>query len=258
MLITLIAGIVTGYIVSIPPLGPIAFALITKGFNGRLREGFMIGSGAAIMDFIYAMAAFGGISLLISLLPDNAENFYNENYFTIEIFLTFSACVIVVIYGLKIMKSKVSMHKMKVEQSPKVHEAQVKAKAVKEKASEFAKQHHVPVAVVKPKANDGALILMGIMLTMSSITLPASWFAIVGYIKGYGIIDKSFWGGFFFSLGALAGTALWFYTLLKLITGNKHKINPNTINTLNIIAGYILIFLGIFLFIKAAITVFDI
>jgi threonine/homoserine/homoserine lactone efflux protein len=254
MLITLIAGILTGYIVSIPPLGPIAFAIISKGINGRVKDGLMIGIGAASMDFVYALAAFGGISLIISLLPDTVKYFYTEHYYTIEIILTFSACLIVVIYGIKIMRSKVSMQKMEEEQSQKLQEAQEKAKAVKEKASEFVKQHNVPV---KPKIN-GAMLLMGIMLTLSSITLPASWFAIIGYIKGYGIIDKSFWGGFSFSIGALIGTAFWFYTLLKLITGNKHKITPSTVSKLNIISGCILIFLGIFLFIKAFVTVFHI
>ncbi|RPI15244.1 MAG: hypothetical protein EHM58_14540 [Ignavibacteriae bacterium] len=252
MIITLIAGLLTGYIVSIPPLGPIAFAIISKGINGKLKDGLLIGIGAALMDFVYALAAFGGISLIISLLPDTARYFYNANYFSIEIILTFSACVIVVIYGIKIMKSKVTMRKMEAEQSEKLHTAEEKAKAVKEKAREIAKQHNVPV---KTKVN-GALILMGIMLTLSSITLPASWFAIIGYIKGYRIIDQSFWGGFSFSIGAMAGTAFWFYTLLKLITGNKHKITPNTVNKLNVISGYILIFLGIFLFVKAFLTVF--
>jgi threonine/homoserine/homoserine lactone efflux protein len=254
MLITLIAGFLTGYIVSIPPLGPIAFALITKGFRGKLLEGLMIGTGAAIMDFIYAMIAFVGISLFISLLPLTVEKFYITNLHTIQIVLTFAACVIVIIYGIKIMRSKSSMEKMEAAQSGKLHFAEEKAKDIKEKAKDFTKQHNVPL---KTKSNNGSLILMGILLTMSSITLPASWFAIVGYIKGFGTINSSFWGGFFFSLGAFAGTTLWFYTLLKLITSNKHRISPSTVNTLNIIAGYILIFLGAFLFIKAAYTLYS-
>jgi arginine exporter protein ArgO len=61
-----------------------------------------------------------------------------------------------------------------------------------------------------------------------------------------------------FSAGALAGTALWFWTLLKLITGNKHRINRATISTLNVIAGVILIVLGVFLFIKATGSVLNI
>jgi arginine exporter protein ArgO len=99
---------------------------------------------------------------------------------------------------------------------------------------------------------------MGIMLCISSITLPASWIAIVGYIKGLGIIQSTFWGGFLFSVGAFIGTVLWFFTLLKLITGNSHRINPLTIDKLNVGAGIVLILLGILLFVKATVEIFHI
>ncbi len=255
MLITFIVGIITGFVVSIPPLGPIAFALISKGFKNEFKGGMSIALGSAFMDFIYAMIAFGGISLFISLLPDSAARFYSRNADTIQIILIYSGCVIVVIYGIKIMRSKMTIEQLELEQGVKLQSAQVKAKAVKDRASGFAKQHHVPVV---NKTNHGGLFIMGVMLCLSSITLPASWIALVGYIKGYGIIDRSIWGGLLFSSGAFLGTALWFYTLLSLITGNKHRINPSTVNKLNISAGAILILLGIFLFFKATGAIFHV
>jgi hypothetical protein len=152
------------------------------------------------------------------------------------------------------MRSKITIEQLEEEQSGKLETAQVKAKAVKDRASEFVKQHHVPVY----KANHGGLFLMGVMLCLSSITLPASWIALVGYIKGFGIIDRSILGALSFSFGALVGTAAWFYSLLKLITGNKHRINHSTVNKLNISAGVILILLGIFLFFKATGAIFQV
>ncbi len=253
MLLTFIVGTITGFVVSIPPLGPIAFALISKGIKNEFREGMAIAMGSAFMDFIYAMIAFGGISLVISLLPSSFVEFYSKNFNTIQIILIYSGCVVVIIYGLKIMRSKITIEQLEEEQSGKLETAQVKAKAVKDRASEFVKQHHVPVY----KANHGGLFLMGVMLCLSSITLPASWIALVGYIKGFGIIDRSILGGLSFSFGALVGTAAWFYSLLKLITGNKHRINHSTVNKLNISAGVILILLGIFLFFKATGAIFN-
>jgi len=96
------------------------------------------------------------------------------------------------------------------------------------------------------------------MLCISSITLPASWVLLVGYVKGFGVIDQSFWGGLLFSVGAFLGTILWFWLLLKAITIFKHKINRHTIGKLNIIAGIILLILGVFLFAKATGTLFNI
>jgi len=255
MLITFIVGIITGFIVSIPPLGPIAFALISKGFKSEFKEGMSIAMGSAFMDFIYAMFAFGGISLFISLLPSSVREFYQLNFETIQVILIYTGCFVVIVYGLRIMRSKITIEQLEHKQSGKLESAQVKATAVKARASEFAKHHRVPVT---NKSNHGGLFLMGIMLCLSSITLPASWIALVGYIKGFGIIDNSLIGGFSFSFGALVGTALWFYTLLRLITGNRHRINQTTVNKLNVSAGVILLLLGVFLFFKATGRIFQI
>jgi len=255
MLITFIVGTITGFIVSIPPLGPIAFALISKGFKNEFKEGMSIAMGSAFMDFIYAMIAFGGISLFISLLPSSVEEFYRLNFDIIQVILIYTGCFVVIVYGIKVIRSKFTIEQLEEEQSEKLQTARVKAKAVKERASEFVKQHHVPVV---NKSNHGGLFIMGVMLCLSSITLPASWIALVGYIKGFRIIDSSLVGGLSFSFGALVGTALWFYTLLRLITGNKHRINHTTVNKLNISAGVILILLGAFLFFKATGAIFQI
>jgi hypothetical protein len=97
---------------------------------------------------------------------------------------------------------------------------------------------------------------MGVLLCLSSLTLPASWIALVGYLKGYNFLNASFLGGLLFSAGAFIGTFAWFYILLRLITGNKKRINQSTVNKLNVIAGIILLVLGIFLLIKAVVSVF--
>jgi|SRR4030095_7539854 len=248
MIITLIAGIITGFIVSVPPLGPIAFALISKGFRGEYKEGMAIAMGSAFMDMIYALVAFGGISLFISLLPMSAEELINRNTVTLQVLLIYAGCVVVIIYGIRTMRTKIDYDQFEAKESDVLNKA-------KGRAEVFVQKHKVPVA---SRSNYFGLFVMGIMLCISSITLPASWFALVGYIKGFGVIERSIWGGLVFSIGAFAGTTIWFWLLLKLISGNKHKIDKSTISRLNFIAGIILIVLGVFLFSKATGTVFKI
>ncbi len=257
MLITFIVGVITGYVVSVPPLGPISFALISKGFKQEVREGMSIALGAAFMDFVYALVAFGGITLIISLLPSTVGKFYGENIHIIQIILTYSGCFIVIIYGIRIMKTRISYEEMQSYQSEKITTAEQKAIKLDTRAGDFAKSHHVPVVNQVSKSNHFGLFTMGILLCLSSITLPASWIAFVGYIKGFGIINSAFWGGFLFSVGAFAGTTLWFYTLLKLIIVNRRRINHSTMSVLNISAGIILIALGVFLFFKATGSIFN-
>ena len=247
LLYSLIAGIVTGFIVSVPPLGPIAFALISKGFKGEVKDGMAIASGSAFMDMVYAIIAFGGISLFISFLPVSFEQLINGNINTIQIILTYAGCVVVIVYGIKIMRAKMDLEKFEAKESEHLSKARGRAK-------ELAAKSHVP----EGETNFFGQFLMGVMLCISSITLPASWVILVGYVKGFGVLDSSILGGFLFSVGAFSGTVLWFWLLLKLIAGNKHRINKNTIGKLNFYAGIVLIILGVFLFSKATGTVFDI
>ncbi len=252
IIINLIAGILTGFIVSIPPMGPIAFAIISKGFKNEIKEGRAIAFGAAFMDFLYCLLAFGGISLILSFFPSIAADFYSQNAYTIEIVLTFFGCAIVIIYGLKIMRSKITYNKLEEEESAKFNSALARASKLSEKAQNLAK--HLKVQEIN-KSNLFGLFFMGVLLCMSSLTLPASWIALVGYLKGYNFLNSSFPGGLLFSIGAFTGTLGWFYTLLLLITGNKKRINQATVNKLNIVAGVILLLLGVFLFVKAALSV---
>jgi hypothetical protein len=146
------------------------------------------------------------------------------------------------------MKMKIDYDQFEAKESDILNKARGRAEI-------FVQKHKVPVA---SGSSLFGLFIMGIMLCISSITLPASWFALVGYIKGFGVIERSIWGGLIFSAGAFAGTTIWFWLLLKLITGNKHKIDKSTISRLNFIAGIVLIVLGVFLFGKATGTVFNI
>jgi threonine/homoserine/homoserine lactone efflux protein len=252
MIINLIAGILTGYIVSMPPMGPISFAMISKGFKNEVKEGYAIAVGAAFMDFFFCLIAFTGLTLIFSFFPFAVSDFFAKNSDTIEIILTFACCAIAILYGIKIIRSKVTYNKLEAKESQKLNTALISASKMKEKASTLSKKFKMPEV---KKSNYVGLFFMGVLLCMSSITLPASWIALIGYLKGFNFLDYSFLGGLSFALGAFAGTFGWFYTLLKLITGNKKLINQATINILNIVTGSILLTLGVFLFVKAGISV---
>lgn len=260
MLIALIAGIITGFVVSVPPLGPIAFAMISKGFKGELKEGMAIAMGSAFMDTVYALIAFGGISLFISLLPTGIETLINNNTHTLQIILTYAGCVVVIIYGLKIMKNKIDISQIEKNDETVMQNAGARAGKIMSKTGQLVSKTEQLVHITHKKKEKSSslfgLFVMGIMLCISSITLPASWIALVGYVKSSGALDDSFLNGLIYAVGAFVGTVLWFWLLLKLITGNKHRINPGTLNKLNFIAGIILITLGAFLFVKATSTVF--
>ncbi len=236
-------------------MGPIAFAIISKGFKNKIKEGRAIAFGSAFMDFFYCLLAFSGITLILSIFPSAVADFYAKHTHLIIIVLTFAGCAFVMFYGLKIMKMRVAYNTLEAEKAAKLDSAFAKANKLREKAESAAK--HLKIPEIK-KSNLIGSFFMGVLLCISSLTLPAAWFAIIGYLKGYNFLNSSFLGGLLFSTGVFAGSVVWYYTLLKLITGNKKRINETTVNKLNIIAGAILLLLGVFLFIKAALSVFSI
>lgn len=252
MIVNLIAGILTGFIVSVPPMGPIAFAMISRGFRNQVSEGKGIALGAAFMDFVFCLVAFAGITLLVSYLPPAAEDFYTANIALIEMLLTFTGCVVVILYGIKIIRSKAELGKLETEDPAKLNPAYKRAGMMKQRAEGIAKK--IPQSLKLPETKKSKLFgmfFMGVLLCLSSVTVPASWIALVGYLKGYNFLNSSFLGGFLFSVGAFLGTYGWFYLLLRLITGNRKRINSKSIKKLNVIAGIILLIIGIFLFVKA-------
>lgn len=237
-----------------PPIGPTNFAIISEGFKNNIREGVAIGTGAGFTDFIYILAAYGGVSAIKSFIPVSVDEFFNVNEKYIKIVLTIIGCIIVIYYGFKIMKMKainggVDDNSITGDKLQEVVTEKVEPKLMKTE-KEIDKILHTK-ALEKRKTGDMGHFLSGVLLCLSSVTLPASWFAIVSYYKSYGLIDSSFFSGLGLAVGVLIGTITWFYTLVKFISRNSHKINPRMLNKINVGVGVILLLLGAFLMVKA-------
>lgn len=238
-----------GYALSMPPLGPTNFAVISKGFKRQIKEGIAIGAGAGFIDMFYILIAYGGISLISTFLPVTFKSFIYDNEKLFKTGITALGCIFVVFFGIRIMKSKVFEEDKEICEEINEIEQETTSKIL-------SKEEELKKIIKKtplPKSNSkgfSAYFFSGILLCMSSITIPAFWFAAVGYLKSYNLINTSFISGIFLAIGVMAGTILWFYTLIKLISNNIHKILPATLNKLNKYIGIFLILLGIFLFYK--------
>jgi threonine/homoserine/homoserine lactone efflux protein len=232
-----------------PPLGPTNFAILSKGFRKQVREGVAIGAGAGFADLIYILIAFGGVSLIRSIIPESFDLFVSDNELYFKAGITAIGCLIVFYYGLKIMRSKSFEEDKPISDEINEIEA-IAAQKLLHTEKEIGKL--IKKEPIKQKNGSGiySSFVAGILLCVSSITLPASWIAFVGYLKSYGLINNEFLSGLFLALGVMAGTTLWFYTIVKIVSRNSHKITPSTLNKLNIGVGLFLILLSLFLFYK--------
>ena len=69
-LLTIIHGLAVGILVS-APMGPIGMLCIQRTLNKGRLSGLYTGIGAALSDFIYALLAGLGMSIIIDFVEDN-------------------------------------------------------------------------------------------------------------------------------------------------------------------------------------------
>lgn len=259
MLIGFLVGLAIGFILSMPPLGPTYFAIIDRSLKKELKNAVAIGAGAGFMDMIYILIAYGGVTAIASLFPDSFYEYFLANEEKVKSILAFCGCIVIIVYGIKIMRTKSNVIAKKAE---KFDESKFKEKYVKVenvfKKTESGIDRILHTKLLEEKHSDliGSFVI-GIVMCLSSVTLPASWFAAVGYLKSYGIIDSNFLTGLLLSIGVLLGTTLWFYIMARVITRNTDKIKPNLLNKLNLTTGIFLIVLGVSFLIKLALSYFS-
>ncbi|HEY5534038.1 MAG TPA: LysE family transporter [Ignavibacteria bacterium] len=259
MVIGIISGIILGYLLSMPPMGPTNFAIIAKGFKNDIKAGISIGAGAGFTDLFYILIAFGGVSAIYAIFPETFKNFLIDKELYFKLGITVLGCFAVIFYGFKLMKTKILQDDEKnLMGNENIENIEVQADETLEKTENEIAKIIKKKPVIKNDSSITGSFLTGVLLCLSSVTLPASWVGVVSFLKSYGIIDSSFWSGFGLATGVFIGTTAWFYTLVKFISKNSHKIKPGTLNKINISVGIILFVLGLFLFISAIKFAFDI
>lgn len=251
MIIGLVVGLITGYLLSMPPLGPTNILVISQGLRNEIKYGVAVGAGAGFMDMIYIIISYGGYALIKGFIPDSVDTFFSENEMLFKIILTFVGCFVVGISGFKLMRTKVPDNKVGNISSNLINSrlGEVESK-LEQTNDDITRIIHTDLL----KKDENSLLggfLKGAFLCVSSVTIPASWFALTGYMKSYGIIDSRFITGFMYSVGVFAGTTFWFWTLVKVISMNTHRVSPKALSKINVVVGILLIFLSLFLLYKA-------
>jgi len=249
LIFSLLIGIALGFILSMPPVGPTNFAVISKAFKKQIKEGIAIGAGAGFIDMFYILIAYGGLSLLKTFIPTSVENFFIDNEIPFKIGITAVGCIVVLLFGIKIYRSKVFEEDKEISEEIKEIEQETTSKILS-KEEELKKIIKKATLSKSNSRNFYGYFISGIFLCMSSITIPAFWIATVGYLKSYGVINNNILTGVILAAGVMIGTTLWFYTLIKIISNNVHRILPATLNRLNKYVGVFLMLLGVFLFYK--------
>jgi threonine/homoserine/homoserine lactone efflux protein len=111
ILITIsIAGLIAGFIFSMPIAGPVSILVTSNALNGRFRNCMLITIGASFADFIYVFIAVYGLSSLYNLYRPAVP------------YLIGAGALFIIIVGLRIFLTKIDLENIdnKVNISQKI------------------------------------------------------------------------------------------------------------------------------------------
>ncbi|MCL5021690.1 MAG: LysE family transporter [Bacteroidetes bacterium] len=83
--------------------------------------------------------------------------------------------------------------------------------------------------------------LVGVATYVSNPALVAFWITLAGIVQSSGSIVNNIEEGVLFALGVGIGTAVWYYSLLKVLFWKRERFKAETLAILSRISGYIML-----------------
>ncbi|MEO6939701.1 MAG: LysE family transporter [Candidatus Kapaibacterium sp.] len=212
LIIALIIGFITGWLVSMP-IGPVNASAITRTLHHGAKQGIATGLGAALMDFIYC----GGAAQIHQFLQSSP---------IINLIFQCIGFFVLIFVGIKTLRSKALSSQAL---TPKLDEQ-------KESAAEqrVEKMHVHSTGYVQA-------FLIGVVLYASNVAAIPEWIFISALWRGYHLLADGVVVNLTFALGAGLGTAGWFIFLVKFIAKRQRGFKPTTLSRINLGAGVALL-----------------
>jgi threonine/homoserine/homoserine lactone efflux protein len=219
MILALILGAVIGFLTN-APVGPINAAVMTHGLSERFSRGMAIGVGAALMDFIYCMAAMFGISFL-------------SDEPVINMLFQAAGFVVLIIFGIKTLMIKRDYTEIQSVQS----KAEEKALKVEQRIYKAEEKVHLKMKLQGP-------FFLGVLIYLANPSFLPYWLGVSGILQKYHLLVPTQTNNLLFALGVGVGSAGWFYLILHLLLSGKITLKPTVINGIYKFSGVALLGFG--------------
>lgn len=213
MLISLVSGIIVGFILALPP-GPVGVTAIKMALDHGKRNALITALGTTMMDFIFCFLAVFATSAIISLVDTFAEE-----YPVAVLVFQFTVITAIFAYGFLLRKNK-----------------EEKEELQKLKTFKFIDylKHRGP-------------FLLGFAVALANIANP-TFLGSISYVsmlmQKWAFINNSVIGRTIYSLGFGLGTFLWLSILIRIIVFYKPRMSEDMILKIKRFAGLTLIGVG--------------
>ncbi len=214
MIISLVAGIVAGFVLAVPP-GPVGVTAIKLALDKGNRQALLAALGTTVMDFIFCFIAVFATSAIISLVDKFSDQF-PLGVLLIQLLVV----VAIIAYGVLLRKNKNdSIDELESPTSYKF------------------------INYLKSRGP----FLLGFAVALANVANP-TFLGSISYVsmllQKWAFIDGSVLGRTIYSLGFAVGTFLWLYTLVKIIIFYKPRMSEDMIFKIKRFAGLTLIGFG--------------
>ena len=223
MLVSILAGVIIGIIMGIPP-GPVAVTAIKLGLNKGMRHSVYASLGTGLMDVFFCLVSMFAASAVVSLVT----NFFNGYPIVL---LIFQIVVIVSVIIIGLFQFRIRDELTNTEND-----------------------------IIKPKnkfldelAHKGPLLL-GFAVAVTNIANPTflpSMAYVTMNVHSFGIIENSALNNVLFSVGFGFGNFLWLYIVVRILLHYREKMSPQFMARIHQFAGFTLIGFGTILGFRA-------
>jgi threonine/homoserine/homoserine lactone efflux protein len=216
MIIALLAGIIVGVVLAIPP-GPVAVTTVKLTLDNGRRKSLIAATGTALLDVFFCLIAVFAASLLLELVVSFTEN--NQ-----ILYLIFQISVVLLIFLFGFLQIRKKKRIIKPADIPP----------------------HKRFKFLEDLPKKGPFFL-GVAVALTNIANPG-FFPSLTYValnvEAFGFVDFSLLSKLVFAIGFGFGNYLWLYILTKVISHYKARMSELTLARIHEFAGYTLIGFG--------------
>lgn len=219
MILSLLAGIVVGYVLAIPP-GPVGVTVLKSAMRGDKKCGVSIAAGAGFMDIFFCLLAI----LATTALFETLQSFFADYPVAM---VGFQAVVVLGTVGYGILQFRTPKSAADVPQP---------------------KQPRLSQLAIRLQQNGPFFLGVGIALTniASPTFLPSLCYTTMS-VQHFGLVSASILGGVLFAIGFGFGNFAWSYTLLRVILHFRSRFSPALTVRIHQFAGLTMIGVGTYL-----------
>jgi threonine/homoserine/homoserine lactone efflux protein len=211
MISALLLGVVSGFVLSIPP-GPLSAAVTKHSVSYNFRSGFMVAFGGAVMDIVYVLIAAFASSAIVTALVDLLKG-----HVLVLVGFQVACIVVLVVMGIRYIRHK---------QDPGEETRFLKLEETQEAKAQ--------------RLGYSSPFFLGVLIAVANLASPMfipSMISVVSYIQANGLLDHKAGDNVAYAFGFGIGTASWFALVARMIVKYRTKFSTSVLSNIYKFAG---------------------